>query len=91
MNNQPLQHSAAWVAFTYATFLLSLAMIGVGVLFMPIDVWMKGFLAMAVILLVQSCITMTKTIRDNEEAGKLVNRIEDAKTERLLMDVAKVP
>jgi hypothetical protein len=91
MNNQPLQHSAAWVAFTYATFLLSLAMIGVGVLFMPIDVWMKGFLAMAVILLVQSCITMTKTIRDNEEAGKLVNRIEDAKTERLLMDVAKAP
>jgi hypothetical protein len=91
MNNQPLQHSAAWVAFTYATFLLSLAMIGVGVLFMPIDVWMKGFLCMAVILLVQSCITMTKTIRDNEEAGKLVNRIEDAKTERLLMDVAKAP
>jgi hypothetical protein len=91
MNNQPLQHSGAWVAFTYATFLLSLAMIGVGVLFMPIDVWMKGFLCMAVILLVQSCITMTKTIRDNEEAGKLVNRIEDAKTERLLMDVAKVP
>ncbi len=91
MNNQPLQHSAAWVAFTYATFLLSLAMIGVGVLFMPIDVWMKGFLCMAVILLVQSCITMTKTIRDNEEAGKLVHRIEDAKTERLLMDVAKAP
>ncbi|HEY8138355.1 MAG TPA: YiaA/YiaB family inner membrane protein [Methylocystis sp.] len=91
MNNQPLQHSAAWVAFTYATFLLSLAMIGVGVLFMPIDVWMKGFLCMAVILLVQSCITMAKTIRDNEEAGKLVNRIEDANTERLLMDVAKAP
>jgi hypothetical protein len=91
MNNQPSQHSAAWVAFTYATFLLSLAMLGVGVLFMPIDIWMKGFLCMAVILLVQSCITMTKTIRDNEEAGKLVNRIEDAKTERLLMDVAKVP
>ncbi len=91
MNTQPLKHSAAWVTFTYATFLLSLAMIGIGVLFMPIDVWMKGFLAMAVILLVQSCITMTKTLRDNEEAGKLVSRIEDAKTERLLMDVAKVP
>jgi len=89
MNNQPIQHSSAWVAFTYATFLLSLAMIGIGVAFLPMDVWMKGFLAMAVILLVQSCITMTKTLRDNEEAGKLVNRIEDAKTERLLLDVAK--
>ncbi len=91
MTNQPLTHSAAWVAFTYATFLLSLVMIGGGVLFMPVDVWVKGFLGMAVVLLVQSCITMTKTLRDNEEAGKLVNRIEDAKTERLLMDVAKAP
>ncbi|PZR81786.1 MAG: hypothetical protein DLM68_17125 [Hyphomicrobiales bacterium] len=38
-----------------------------------------------------SCITLTKTVRDNQEALRLVNRIEDAKTERLLMDVAKVP
>ena len=91
MNNQPLQHSGAWVAFTYATFLLSLAMLGGGVLFMPIDPWMKGFLGMAAVMLVQSCITLTKTLRDNEEAAKLVNRIEDAKTERLLMEAAKVP
>jgi hypothetical protein len=40
-------------------------------------------------MLVQSCITLTKTIRDNDETSNLVNRIEDAKTERLLMDVAK--
>jgi hypothetical protein len=40
-------------------------------------------------MLIQCCITLTKTIRDNDEAGKLVSRLEDAKTERLLMDVAK--
>jgi len=34
-------------------------------------------------------ITLTKMIRDNDETSKLVNRIEDAKIERLLMDVAK--
>ena len=44
---------------------------------------------MGVAMLIQSCITLTKTLRDNDEAGKLVNRIEDAKTERLLMDVVK--
>jgi len=91
MNAQPLRHSAAWVTFTYATFALSLGMIGLGVAFMPIDTWMKGFLAMGIILLVQSCISVTKTLRDNEEANKLLNRIEDAKTERLLMDVGKSP
>jgi hypothetical protein len=32
---------------------------------------------------------MTKTMRDVQESSKLVNRIEDAKTERLLMEVSK--
>ena len=44
---------------------------------------------MGFLMLAQSCVTMTKTIRDNHESGKLVNRIEDAKAERLLMEVSK--
>jgi hypothetical protein len=91
MTNQPMLHSQAWVTFTYASFILSLGMIVVGVAFMPIDVWMKGFFAMGVVLLVQSSFTLAKTVRDNHEADRLVNRIEDARTERLLMDVAKAP
>jgi len=50
---------------------------------------MKGYLTMGIVMLVQSSIILTKTIRDNDETSNLVNRIEDAKTERLLMDVAK--
>ncbi len=42
------------------------------------------------VTLVQSCITLTKTIRDVQESAKLVNRIEDAKTERLLMEIDRV-
>ena len=90
MNNANLHHSPAWVVFTYVSFAAALAMVVVGIILMPIDLAMKGYLAMGVAMLIQSCITLTKTIRDNDEAGKLVNRIEDAKTERLLMDVAKV-
>lgn len=91
MSSQPIKHSSAFVTFSYATFGLSLAMVGAGVVFMPIDRWMKGFLAMGVVMLIQSCIIVAKTVRDNQEAEKLLNRIEDARTERLLMDVAKVP
>jgi len=42
---------------------------------------------MGVAMLIQSCITLTKTIRDMHEGARLVNRIEDAKTERLLMEI----
>lgn len=88
MSAQPIKHSAAFVSFSYASFGLAAAMVSGGVFVMPIDFWMKGFLLMGIVMLVQSCIILTKTIRDNVEA-KLVNRIEDARAERLLMDVAK--
>ena len=89
MNQNVQPHSGAWVSFTYASFFAAAAMVGAGILFLPLDWWAKGYLAMGCVMLVQSCITMTKTVRDMHEASKLVNRIEDARTERLLMDVGK--
>lgn len=89
MTNETAQHSGAWVGFTYASFVGSAAMVGLGILFMPIDIWLKGYLAMGVVMLVQSCVTMTKTVRDVHEGKRMVNRIEDARTERLLMSVTK--
>ena len=64
-------------------------MIAGGIVLMPLDIWIKGYFAMGIIMLIQSCITMTKTIRDVHESGKLVNRIEDAKAERLLMGIER--
>ena len=84
-------HSAAWITFTYASFFASVAMVGFGILFAPIDMWIKAYFAMGAALLVQSCITMTKTLRDVHESGKLVNRIEDARAERLLMGMERSP
>jgi hypothetical protein len=89
MNQPILHHSQSWIVFTYVAFAAALAMVVGGIILTPLELAMKGYLTMGVVMLVQSCITLTKTIRDNEEAGKLAARIEDAKTERLLMDVAK--
>ena len=89
MNNPVLHHSQSWIVFTYVSFVAALAMVVVGIILMPLDLAMKGYLAMGVAMLIQSCITLTKTLRDNDEAGKLVNRLEDARTERLLMDAVK--
>jgi hypothetical protein len=89
MNTPVLHHSQSWIVFTYVSFVAALAMVVGGIILMPLDLPMKGYLAVGVVMLIQSCITLTKTIRDNDEASKLVSRLEDAKTERLLMDVAK--
>ncbi len=82
-------HSSTWITFTYASFIGSVAMVGMGILFAPVELWVKAYFAMGAALLMQSCITMTKTLRDVHEGGRLVNRIEDAKTERLLMDIER--
>jgi len=82
-------HSAAWITFTYASFFASVGMVGFGILFAPIDIWIKAYFAMGAALLVQSCITMTKTLRDVHEGTKYVNRIEDARAERLLMEIER--
>ena len=89
MNNTTTvsQHSPAWVAFSYSSFAASGFLGGSGLWFLPLELSIKGYLTMGFLMLVQSCITMTKTMRDNHESGKLVNRIEDAKAERLLMEV----
>ncbi|MGF6308266.1 hypothetical protein ABIB82_003629 [Bradyrhizobium sp. i1.8.4] len=88
--NQTIQpHSGAWVTFTYASFAASAFLVAVGVFFLPISLWMQGYLTMGIVMLIQTCITLTKTVRDNYESSKFVNRIEDAKAERLLMEVSK--
>jgi hypothetical protein len=89
MNQNVQPHSNAWVTFTYFSFATSAFMVAIGVFYLPIDLWMKGYLSMGIIMLLQSCVTLTKTIRDMHESGRMVNRIEDAKAERLLMEVSK--
>jgi hypothetical protein len=85
MTNPNQTHSGAWVAFNYANVLIALTMTIGGVLFLPLDIWIKGYMMMGIAMLVSSSISVTKTIRDVQEAGRLISKIEDAKTEQLLM------
>ena len=82
-NNQ--SHSGAWVAFNYANVIIALAMTVGGVLFLPLEIWIKGYMLMGIVMLVSSSVSVTKTIRDVQESARLLNKIEDAKTEQLLM------
>ena len=85
MNPTMDNHSSAWITFTYANVAISAALTFGGLYFLPLDLWIKGYMVMGVTMLVSSTITATKTLRDVQESKKLVNKIEDAKTEQLLM------
>jgi len=78
------QDSGAWIAFTQIAFALSVLAMLVGIWLLPVDLWIRGYLAMGFLFAVSSTITLCKTSRDNHEARKLINRVHEAKTEKLL-------
>lgn len=80
-------NSQAWVTFTYASFIAAASMIAIGIYAMPADIWVKGYMAMACVFLIGSCFTLSKTLRDEYESKRLANRLEDAKAEKLLMEI----
>lgn len=78
----------SWSLFTYLQFIIAAGMMAGGIYSLEASFSAKGFYAMAAIMLVSSTAAITKTIRDNEESDRLHNKIEDAKTERLLAEVS---
>ena len=82
--NETTNHSGAWVSFTYANMIGSLALTLGGLFFLPIDLWVKGYMLMGIVMVTSSTVILSKTIRDKQESVKLVNKIEEARTEKLL-------
>jgi hypothetical protein len=78
--------SEAWRLYAYVSFALALGMMLLGVWLVPVDMSMKAYFTMGTLFLCGSCFTLAKTLRDNHESGKLIAKIEEAKTERILKD-----
>lgn len=87
MNDVSISHSSAWTNFTLASFVIAAGMMAGGIFFMDASFAAKGFYAMSALMLVHTSISITKTLRDNQESSRLINKIEEAKTEKLLMDI----
>lgn len=83
------QNTGAWLTFTYISFTASVIMMGLGVWALPADLWVKGYLTMGMVFMLGSSFTLAKTVRDEHESKRLTNRLEDAKAERLLMEVGR--
>lgn len=83
----PIRPSNAWNMFTIFSFLISAGMMAGGIYHLEASFAAKGFYAMAALMLVHTTVSITKTLRDTEEAKRMYNRLEEARTEKLLMEV----
>ncbi|HEY8211244.1 MAG TPA: YiaA/YiaB family inner membrane protein [Myxococcaceae bacterium] len=79
-------HSAAWTVQSWVSFLLSLGVTAIGIWALPVDLWVKGFMAMGLVFTVGSSITLAKTVRDQHESERLTKRIDEARVSKLIAE-----
>ncbi|MGW2789396.1 YiaA/YiaB family inner membrane protein [Streptomyces sp. NPDC001251] len=80
------QNTAAYCGQAVAAFAIALVATAIGILRLQADAWVRAFLAMAVLYLVTSAFTLAKVIRDRQEAGQIVSRVDQARLEKLLAE-----
>jgi len=86
-DTRPLPQSAVWNMFTGVSFIIAAGMMAGGIYFLDATFAAKGFYAMSALMLVHTTISLTKSLRDREESTRLHYRIDEARTEKLLMEV----
>ena len=86
MDSELTSKSAAWVMFVKISFGVALFAAGAGVVLAPMDLVRKGYMAISALFLVSTTITLSKTMRDEHEAQRIVNRISEARTQQLLKE-----
>jgi len=86
MNEQAQSNSSSWLFFVKASFAIAIsAMLG-GIIFSPIDFIVKAYFALCALFLVSSTITLSKTMRDQHESTRIMNKISEAKTQQLIKE-----
>ncbi|MGK7877848.1 MAG: YiaA/YiaB family inner membrane protein [Xenococcaceae cyanobacterium] len=79
-------HSSAWVIQTWVSFIISISATSIGIIYLPVDPWIKGFMGMGLAFSIGSTVSLTKTQRDLHEGKKLTSKIEEAKVEKILAE-----
>jgi hypothetical protein len=85
MTQQP-KPSAAFYLQSVTSFAISLAAVVIGILSLPVGIWMRGFLAVGLLYVVTSTFTLAKVVRDRQEATSVYGRIDQARVEKILSE-----
>ncbi|GAC50053.1 YiaA/YiaB family inner membrane protein [Gordonia aichiensis] len=67
-------------------FGVSLATACIGILYLPLDPWQRGFLAITLLFLTSSTFTLAKVVRDRQELTTVRARIDEARVDKLIAE-----
>lgn len=63
-------HAPASITFSYFSFCTAVSLAALGIICLPRDLWMRGYLVMAALFLVHASISLIETLRDRHETDR---------------------
>jgi len=69
----------AWISFG-----VSFIGMAVGLIYLEMDIYQKGFIGMTYLFSISSCFVLAKVVRDKQEGEDYVKKIENAKNEHMI-------
>ncbi|HZG03235.1 MAG TPA: YiaA/YiaB family inner membrane protein [Streptomyces sp.] len=88
MTTPPVQRpmTAAFYVQSVLSFGLSLLAVALGVAYLPLGPWERGFLALGVLFLVSSSFNLAKCVRDRQEMQEVTSRVDKARLDKLITE-----
>lgn len=80
------QNTTAFYGQAVASFGIAMGAVVIGIYFLDADAWVRAFFAIGVLYLVTSAFTLAKVIRDRQEAGQIISRVDQARLEKILAE-----
>jgi hypothetical protein len=68
------------------SFGVSLAGVTLGIAYLPVGGWVRAFLGLGLMFVVTSAFTLAKVVRDHQENAAVVNRVDQARLDKLLAE-----
>jgi hypothetical protein len=86
--SSPLRPRTTVAFFVQAviSFAISLSVTIIGIGYLPDARWVRAFLGLGMLYVVTSSFTLAKCIRDRQEEGALVSRVDQARLDKLLAE-----
>lgn len=68
------------------SFAVALGAMVFGVLFLPVDEWVRAFLGLGILFLTTSTFTLAKCVRDAQESQAVHVRLDQARVDKILSE-----
>jgi hypothetical protein len=84
--NIPSKTTTAFYAQADIAFAVAVVSLAFGIAYLPVDPWMRAFLALGSLFLVTSTFTLAKCVRDAQENSGLTSRLDQARLDKILAE-----